>query len=165
MWHRKNLDYVTFPRWPEDGCDWIHPEDSHIAKRLLPGGRVFVHRQIDSEYQLYEYGDESFRALPRMQKRVEGDGLLIGDRVEVRSRLGHRRPQIATICDMIWDSYNHRIDYRLRYRQLSSRLPYASKEFQRIIPSDLPPVEQEITVSIPSDDDSDYQILPLENQP
>ncbi len=165
MWHRRNLDYVTFPRWPEDGCDWIHPDDAHIAKRLLPGGRVFVHQKTDSEFQLYEYGDESFRALRRMQKRVDGDGLLVGDRVEIRSRLGRRRPQIATICDMIWDSYHERIDYRIRYRQSSSRLPYASDEFQHIIPSDLPLAESEIIVSLPSDDGSDYQIVPLENQP
>jgi hypothetical protein len=166
--NRLNLDYVTFPWWPEDGCDWIQLEDVEIAKRLVPGKRVFSHVQTDTPFQLYEYGDESFRALPRLQKRVKGDGLLVGDRVEIRSRLGRRRPIIATICDMFWDDYNDRIEYRIRYRDLRSAANYGSEEFERLIPPVLPPAEIEITVPLPADDSADdfvYRILPVENEP
>lgn len=164
---RQNLDYVTFPWWPEDGCDWIQAEDIATAKRLVPGNRVFLHTPLETDFQLYEYGDESFRALPRLQKRVKGDGLLVGDRVEIRSRLGRRRPIIATICDMFWDDYNDRIEYRIRYRDLKSAANYASEEFERLIPPVLPPAEVEITIPLPDNDEADdfvYRILPVENK-
>ncbi len=163
---RRQIHYLTFPRWPENGCDWIHSEDADTARGLLPGQRVFAHRRTDGDFQVYEYGTESFRALPRMQKCVRGDGFLVGDRVEIRSRLGRRRALVAIICDMSWDDYHQRIDYRIRYRQLNSQSSYASEELLRLIPPDLPVVEFEINASIPGDHDSDvadYQISPLEN--
>lgn len=164
---RPNLNYVTFPWWPEDGCDWIRSDDVIVAKRLIPGHRVFVHSSTDSAYELFEYGDESFRALPRLQKKVKGDGLLVGDRVEIRSRLGRRRPIIATICDMFWDDYNDRIEYRIRYRNMTSEANYGSDDIQRLIPPVLPPAEAEVTVPLPADlskDDYVYRILPVESE-
>ncbi|MCA9217726.1 MAG: hypothetical protein KDB27_31875 [Planctomycetales bacterium] len=161
---RRSLEYVIFARWPEDGCDWIHPDDVKTARRLIPGRRVFAKSQTDAEYQVYEYGEESFRALPRMQLRVPGDGLLIGDRVEVRSRLGRRRPIIARIAEMKWDQYNRRIAYRLRYRQLASSLLYGEDDFIHILPPNLPDFELETTIPVPDDEtlESEYTFMPSE---
>ena len=33
--------YGYYPRWPEDGDAWVHPEDAALAKALLPSPRVF----------------------------------------------------------------------------------------------------------------------------
>ena len=165
IWTRGEFKYVTFPRWPEDGTDWIHPNDIKSARKLVPSNRVFVQRKTETDYESYVYGNDSFRAYPRLRKRITGDGLLVGDRVEVRSRLGRRRPVVAVICGMFWDDYHRQIQYRIRYRRLNSELNYGSHEFLRLIPPNLPAIELNHTIDSPAEFDesgADYRILPLE---
>lgn len=111
--------YGVFLWWSDRLPKWIHPDDIEIANRLVPGFKVFRREpcQNASDRQLgyFElcYGEESFRALPIVWLEITSEGWEVGDRVEVKSRHGKRRPGIATITDMVWDRLAKRIEYVL----------------------------------------------------
>ena len=115
----KVLPKHGFCLWPEDGHDWIHPDDLDVARALIPSKRVFrkeytadpIHDELG--YVVYVYGSRSFRGKQTLWHEVETDGYELEDTVEVKSAYGKRRPIIADISGMFWNRHRQSIEYEL----------------------------------------------------
>ncbi len=105
--------------WSDQVPSWIHPEDIEIAKRLVPGGRIFRKEECvncdDRElgYSFMWYGDEGFRALPAIWLEIRHEGFELNDFVEIKSGFGKRFRGIGTIRDIVWDRHRRKIEYLL----------------------------------------------------
>ncbi len=106
--------------WPEEGTDWIHPQDLKVALSLLPSKRIF--RKIDCDdsvlgnigYCEFTYGQKQFRGLPILWREISTDGFEIGDSVELKSDNGRLRPLICDLAGMFWSQKVQRIEYTLK---------------------------------------------------
>jgi hypothetical protein len=126
--------YGYFPRWPQDGDAWVHPEDVAVARSMIPSGRVFRRDGTMGPYAVLHYGDVRLRVLPALWQEVMPEGLEIGEWVEVVSRGMQNEPRTGTIREVLWDE-----DARaLRYQILENGQPisqlYAREDLQRVEP-------------------------------
>lgn len=125
-----------FCLWPEDGEDWIHPNDLEIARKLIPSKRIFRKADCDDPvlrnlgYAEYRYGDRSFRGLPTLWHEVESDGYELGDTVELKSGYGKLRPIIADIVGMYWNRHEKTIEYELLRNGVPQLNRYQSHQFR-----------------------------------
>lgn len=128
--------YGHFPWWPEDGDDWIHPDDFEIAKREVPGQKIWRADDSDGEWMVLHYGEQTLRVRPNLWVEVESEGLEIGDWVEVLSQMMKNEYRIGTICDMLWDEAHKAIRYRIECA--GDRIPklYARRELRPVDPID-----------------------------
>jgi hypothetical protein len=126
--------YGYFPRWPQDGNGWVHPDDVATAQSMIPSGRVFRRDGTAGEYALLHYGDVTLRARPALWQEVEPEGLAIGDWVEVLSRGMLNEPRTGTIREMLWDEDVQALRYQIyEGGQLVDRL-YSREDLQRVEP-------------------------------
>jgi hypothetical protein len=126
--------YGYFPRWPQDGNGWLHPDDVAVARTMIPSGRVFRRDGTVGEYVLLHYGDVALRVRPALWQEVEPEGLEIGDWVEVLSRGMLNEPRTGTIREMLWDEDVRELRYQIyEGGQLIDRL-YAREDLQRVEP-------------------------------
>lgn len=123
--------------WGSDQLDkWVHPEDLELASQLIPGYRVFrrepsrAHEERAEGYAEIFYGPQSLRIRPIVWLEIHSEGFTIGDRVEVLSDQGKRRPGLATIQEMRWNRHAKKIEYTLIGNELTFRRLYASEELR-----------------------------------
>lgn len=104
-----------FPRWPEDGDDWLHPEDVAGVRAMIPSERIFRRDGTteDGQFGLFHYGSIVFRARPALWQEVEPEGFEIGDWVEVLPRGMANAPRTGTISEMLWDGHTRAIVYQI----------------------------------------------------
>jgi len=105
--------YGCFPWWPEEGDDWIHPEDVATARTMIPSGRVFRRDGTSGGYVLLHYGTATLRTRPTLWQEVEPEGFEIGDWVEVLTRGLLNAPRTGTIAEMLWDEHASAIRYQI----------------------------------------------------
>ena len=122
--------FGAFPRWPKDGADWIHPEDVALVESLIPSRRIFQRQRLDQDFSIISYGELEIRIQPVMWLEVPTDGYLVGDRVEIRSRMGAKKPGIATIQEMFWNRKKGAVEYRLTVRDQIQSASYFVADFQ-----------------------------------
>jgi hypothetical protein len=126
--------YGYFPHWPQDGDDWLHPQDVEAARAMIPSARVFRRDGAAGEYAVLHYGDVTLRVRPALWQEVEPEGLEIGDMVEVLSRGMLNQPRTGMIREMLWDE-NARV---MRYQITEAGRPieklYAREDLQRVEP-------------------------------
>ena len=125
--------FGAFPRWPESGTDWIHPDDVQLVAGLIPSRRIFERQRLDDQYSRMCYGELSIRVRPVLWLEVKTHGYLIGDRVEIRSRMGAKKPDIATIQEMFWEPKRSMVEYRLWVREQEQSSSYYFGDFQPAI--------------------------------
>lgn len=125
-------DYGCILRWPEEGTDWIHPEDRELAERWLPSHRVFRRERFDGEYYHLWYGSIELRIKPCLWWRVVPEEIEINDQVEVLSQLGKVDPLIGQVCEKLYDPHQGRIYYLLRHREVQLTREYFYHELQRL---------------------------------
>jgi hypothetical protein len=124
--------------WPQDGTDWIHPDDVGLACKLIPSRRIFQRVVEDETWSSLVYGDSSIRVKPTLWLEVESDGYLVGDRVEIRSRMGQQRPAIATIADMLWNRQQKSVEYFLATNRTALPMPFQFADIQPVFKLDEP---------------------------
>ncbi|MEM1067758.1 MAG: hypothetical protein AAGG48_18505 [Planctomycetota bacterium] len=107
-------DYGCIARWPQDGQGFIHPDDVPIATRCLPSERVLRRDRFDGVYYHYRYGSLRFRLRPTLWRKVETDGIDIGDQVETIGVGMERELFVARIWGMYFVQQKGRILYRLK---------------------------------------------------
>jgi hypothetical protein len=129
---RRKPTYRVYPWWPDDGDGWVHPDDVRLARRLIPGTRVYRYVGREGPYTLLSYGKIRLRVKPTLRQDVPGDGLDLGDRVEVCSRMGKNRPLVATISDMRWNARYRVIQYRLRSRNMTLARRYMADDLRPV---------------------------------
>ena len=125
--------YGYYPWWPQDGEDWVHPEDVAIARRMIPSQRIWRHDGDAGPFIILHYGDVRIRVRPTLWKEVRGEGLEVGDWVEVLSRMGKNKYRIGRIREVVWDDHTRAIHYQVE----DHRQPIASWYTRR----DLRPVQ------------------------
>ncbi len=125
-------DYGCFPRWPENGHGFIHPDDSALVLRLIPSERVFRRDLYDGTYYHYRYGELRFRLKPCLWLKVQSEGIDIGDSVETIGVGMERELFIAEVHGMYFVRRKGCLLYRLR--RGSTPLPnlYASSSLRQL---------------------------------
>jgi len=125
-----------FCLWPEDGEDWIHPNDLEAARSLIPSKRIFRKEDCfdpilkNLGYVEYSYGDQSFRGLPTLWHEVATEGYELGDTVELKSGYGKLRPIIADVTGMYWNRKVQAIEYELEKNGVPQPNRYQAKQFR-----------------------------------
>lgn len=105
--------YGCFPWWPEDGDDWVHPEDVARAREMIPSDRVFRRDGSSGDYLVLHYGDVRLRVRRTLWQEVEPEGFEIGDWVEVLTRGMRNTPRTGTIEEMLWDKESQGLRYQI----------------------------------------------------
>lgn len=106
--------YGLFPRWPEDGQGFIHPDDVPTATRVIPSERVVQRVAFDDVYYHYRYGKMRFRLRPCLWTKIDSEGIDIGDSVETIGVGLERELFVAQVWGMYYVRRKGRILYRLR---------------------------------------------------
>ena len=105
--------------WPCDGVDWIHPDDVSLVEKWVPSTRVFRRHSFDGNFYRLQYGERSVRVKPSMWRRVEDEGLSVGDRVEILSHFQENDPGMGVISEMRFEKESARILYTVVSRELA----------------------------------------------
>lgn len=111
---QKFPQYGCFPRWPEDGQGFIHPDDVPSAIRCIPSERVLRRDRFDDVYYHYRYGQIRFRLRPCLWLQIDTDGIDIGDTVETIGAGMERELFVAVVWGMYYVRRKGCILYRLR---------------------------------------------------
>ena len=128
--------YGYFPWWPEDGDEWVHPEDVAIARSLIPSGRIFRRDGDRGDFVVMNYGEIRLRVRPKLWQEVEPEGFEIGDWVEVLSLGMRNEPRTGVIRDVMWDTDARGIRYFIRENEVPIAEPYAADELRHVKPTD-----------------------------
>ncbi len=104
--------------WPQDGLEWIHPDDVALVEAWIPSSRVFRRHSFDGEYYRLQYGDQTVRAKPTMWRRIDDEGFSVGDRVEILSNFHENEPGLGIIKEMRFEKSSSRILYSLESREM-----------------------------------------------
>jgi hypothetical protein len=126
--------YGCFPWWPEDGNDWVHPEDVGVARSMIPSGRVFRRDGNAGDYLLMQYGEVTLRVRRTMWLEVTHEGFDLGDWVEVLSRGMRNEPRTGVIREMLWDEGVRAIHYFISENDLPIPQPYTRDDLQHVEP-------------------------------
>ena len=110
---KQNPRYGYFPRWPQDGDAWLHPEDTPRAREVLPSYCIWRRETTTSQYDRMTYGALSLRVLPTMWVEVSGEGIEVNDWVEVKSRLQQNTHRISRVREIQWNHYASAIRYQV----------------------------------------------------
>ncbi len=128
--------YGCFPWWPEDGNDWVHPEDVAAARAMIPSGRVFRRDGTEGDYLLMHYGDTTLRVRRTLWQEVEPEGFEIGDWVEVLSRGMRNEPRTGIIRDVLWDARSDRLYYLISENGVPINEQYLHDDLEHVEPTE-----------------------------
>ena len=104
--------------WPQDGVEWIHPDDMSLVEAWIPSTRVFRRHGFDGEYYRLQYGEQRVRVKPSMWRRVDDEGFSVGDHVEILSHFHENEPGLGIINEMRFEKSSNRILYSIESREL-----------------------------------------------
>ena len=107
--------YGYFPWWPEDGDDWVHPEDVATARSMIPSPRIWRRDGERGPYVVLHYGDTTIRVKRTLWREAPYEGTDLGDWVEVRARGMTNEPHIGQVRDMHWDDATYTGDAYATY--------------------------------------------------
>ena len=128
--------YGVFPWWPQDGNDWLHPEDVAIARRLIPSRRVFRRDGESGPFVILHYGATKLRVLPSLWQEVSFEGFDMGDWVEVVSR-GHRNtPRTGRIREMLWEPRSKSLQYLITENGRPVAKMYTRPDLRHVDPTE-----------------------------
>jgi hypothetical protein len=132
---KTNPKYGHYPWWPEDGDDWLHPEDVALARSVIPSGRIFRRDGEAGPFVMLHYGDVQLRVKRTLWHEVAYEGFDIGDWVEVLSKGMQNTPRTGVISEMEWDARERAIRYRIR--EVDTVIPtwYAADDLRPVEPT------------------------------
>ena len=127
--------YGYYPWWPQDGNDWVHPEDIDLARKMIPSQRVFRRDEAGGAWVVLRYGDVRLRVRRTLWEEVEPEGFEIGDVVEVRSRGMKNEPRTGVITEMLWDEHEGELCYQIMDRDHIVETLYARNDLKHVEPA------------------------------
>lgn len=148
--------YGHFPWWPEDGDDWLHPEDVALARRSIPSPRIWRREGDQADFALLQYGDLRLRVRPRLWQETPKPAFEIGDLVEVLPRGMHNDPTTGHIREVLWDDHTQQIHFQIKTASRLVETHYTADDLKlvdRTKPEDPP------CIVAPTDDDGDVAEL------
>ncbi|MCU0710996.1 MAG: hypothetical protein MUC43_02975 [Pirellula sp.] len=123
-------DCGVYLTWPQDGVEWIHPDDIQLAEQLIPSSRVFRRVAFDGTYYRLEYGSLMLRVKPTMWLKVHDEGFWIGDQVEIKGDFLTNEPSIAVITESRFEAATGMISYMLIQRDMVLDKHYHADELR-----------------------------------
>lgn len=114
---RRQVQYGVCLWWSDELPCFVHPDDWRLVEKLVPGNRVFKKEECEDfadrklGYSRLSYGAQVFRALPAIWYPLTFEGYEVGDRVQIKSKLGRHRSMICTICEIRWNRISRRVQY------------------------------------------------------
>src|SRR4051794_16299072 len=126
--------YGCFLRWPQDGNEWLHPDDVALVRTLIPSQRIFRRDGVEGEFHRLHYGDITFRAKPALWQEVSYEGFDIGDWVEVLRRGMCNEPRTGVVREMLWDDRERAICYQICDNEVPIADLYAREDLQHVDP-------------------------------
>ena len=127
--------YGYYPWWPQDGDDWLHPEDVKLARQWIPSPRVFRRNGTQGPFVVLSYGDVRLRVLRTLWQEVAWEGFEIGEWVEVLSRGKRNTPRTGIIREMHWDSQDHCMHYQLQENDQPIAKFYKANDLRHVEPT------------------------------
>tara|TARA_Y100000814_G_C12313034_1_gene395677 strand:- start:34 stop:447 length:414 start_codon:yes stop_codon:yes gene_type:complete len=128
--------YGYYPWWPQDGNDWLHPEDVELARKIIPSTRIFRREGQQGPFEVLHYGDQRLRVHHTLWQEVQTEGFEVGDWIEVLSR-GHRNtPRTATIREIRWDPHSPALRYQVQENCQPIAKFYTSEDLRHVEPTD-----------------------------
>lgn len=149
---KQDPKYGYFPRWPEDGNEWLHPDDVQLARQMIPSFRIFKRegQKKDGEPKEFvelHYGKQVIRARRRLWIDVRFEGLNIGDWVEVKAQIFKLTPRTGWIRDMLFEPDEQRIQYFITESDGPIPTTYYAEDLQPVDPTKPNPKEARIEPS------------------
>jgi hypothetical protein len=126
--------YGFYPWWPEDGDDWLHPEDVELARAFVPSPRVFRRDGQQGPFVVLHYGDLRLRVKRTLWQEVPPEGFEIGDWVEVLSRGGRNTPRTGVIREMHWEPRSRSLRYQILENELPIPKLYSAEDLRPVEP-------------------------------
>ncbi len=127
--------YGCYPWWPEDGNDWVHPEDVELARQMIPSQRIFRRDGEENPYVILYYGDVRLRVMRTLWQEVVPEGFEIGDWVEVLSRGYRNTPRTAVIKEITWDGNARAIRYQVAENEQLVPNQYSADDLRHVEPT------------------------------
>ena len=150
--------YGYYPHWPENGNDWVHPEDVEPARQMIPSQRVFRRDGESGRFFVLHYGEARLRVKPALWIEVPWEGFEIGDWVEVLARGMHNAPRTGIIREMLWDDRAEAIRYQIQEQdQLASEF-YGREDLRHVEPTPELKKAQEVRIEA-TDDDGGLEVV------
>jgi hypothetical protein len=126
--------YGYYPWWPEDGNDWVHPEDVELARQLIPSMRVFRRDGEHGMFVVLHYSDLRLRVKRTLWQEVEPEGFEIGDWVEVLSRGYRNTPRTAVVQEITWDGNARALRYQVAENEQLIPNLYSADDLRHVEP-------------------------------
>lgn len=126
--------YGYYPWWPEDGDDWVHPEDVALAREMFPSQRIWRRiGEVEDEYVTLQYGEVRLRVKRTLWREAPYEGYELGDLVEVLPLGMANDPQTGIIRERRWNEFEGAIEYCLTLRD-GTRWPmrYQAKDLKHV---------------------------------
>jgi len=128
--------YGYYPWWPEDGDQWVHPEDIAVARSHIPSPRVFRREEIadapESKYLQLRYGDLQIRVVPTLWREVRWENFDIGDMVEVRPQGMENEHLTGVISEMVWDEHAGGLKYEIDEADFPAGKQFSSADLKHV---------------------------------
>ena len=148
--------YGYYPWWPENGDQWVHPEDVELARRVIPSPRIWRRDGMQGECIVLTYGNLTLRLFRTLWKEVTWEGFNVGDLVEVRTRGMQNEHRTGTICEMHWDDHTGVIHYQISEGDelIENPTQYTVDDLKHVVATD-PRVEIRVE---PPQDSGEYEV-------
>lgn len=152
--------YGHFPWWPEDGDDWVHPEDVQLARRTIPSDRVWRldepgAKRGEGGFVTLSYGDDRLRVRPRLWQLTPKPKFWIGELVEVLPHGMQNDPVTGHVRDITWDESSKEIHYQLDVTDRVVEANFTAADLKPVHPTS---GEEELRIE-PPEDDADVDAL------
>ncbi|MCO6047149.1 hypothetical protein NG895_24895 [Aeoliella sp. ICT_H6.2] len=149
--------YGYYPWWPENGDDWIHPEDVELARRMVPSPRVWRRDGQQGEFVVLTYGQHILRVRRTLWKELPYEGFDIGNLVEVRTRGMQNDHRTGTITEMLWDDHTGTLRYQVHEPndEVESKRTYTAEDLKHVEQTDARP---EVRIEPPEEDGEEYEL-------
>jgi hypothetical protein len=127
--------YGFYPWWPEDGDDWLHPEDVKLARDAIPSPRVWRRDGRHGPYVVLHYGQQRLRVKRTLWQEVPPEGFEIGDWVEILSRGARNEPRTGVIREMFWEPRSRSMRYQITEAGAPIAKMYEAADLQHVEPT------------------------------
>lgn len=148
--------YGHFPWWPEDGNDWVHPDDVAMARSFIPGPRIWcrdgeqpLNAEVDQKFVILHYGTDQLRVRPRLWQEIPPPEFALGDWIEVRSRLMTNDPHTGRIREVLWDEVEGAVRYQISVGGKPLERRYEADDLKHVEPTKL---QTDMRLEPPADD-------------
>jgi hypothetical protein len=127
--------YGFYPWWPEDGDDWVHPNDIKLARSHIPSPRIFKRDGQRGEHLIISYGVVRLRVKRTLWREVPWEGFDMGDWVEVMSRGAVNTWRTGIIREMVWNARWAKIHYYIDEAGQPIPKAYSREDLRHVAPT------------------------------